>query len=143
VSEDCISGNEIYHFFVYGTLMRGQCREKCWPHPPMRVEAAVIQAALYDLHDYPAIAKGTGVVRGEVWELRPEHMAETLRVLDEVEGFAQREDDLFVRRMVYCKLDDGRELQAWAYYYARRAKLREKDHIPGGPTGWSGWGGNA
>jgi gamma-glutamylcyclotransferase (GGCT)/AIG2-like uncharacterized protein YtfP len=130
------SGN---HLFVYGTLMRGQCREKCWPYPPLRVDPAMIRATLYDLGAYPAIADGTGLVRGEVWELRPEHMTETLRVLDRVEGFAQRDDDLFVRRVVDCKLDDGRELQAWTYYYARLAELSEKDRIPSGPNGWSSW----
>ena len=143
MGEDCTSGNEIHHFFVYGTLMRGQCREKCWPHAPVCVEPALIRATLYDLGDYPAIAEGPGLVRGEVWELHREHMAETFRVLDEIEGFAQQEDDLFLRRMVDCKLGDGRELQAWAYYYARPAKLSEKDRIADGPTGASSWGRNA
>lgn len=130
---------DLCRFFVYGTLKRGQCREKCWPHPPLRVDLAVIRATLYDLGAYPGIVPGDGLVRGELWELRPEHLPETMRVLDEVEGFAQRDDDLFERRQVNCTLDDGREIQAWTYYYARVAVLREVARIRSGVSGWSNW----
>lgn len=105
--------------FVYGTLKRGQCRERCWPHPPLRVDPAVIGATLIELGDYPGVIAGDGLVRGELWELRPEDMQQTLRVLDEVEGYAGHGDDLFVRRIVHCTLEDGRQLTAWAYFYNR------------------------
>jgi gamma-glutamylcyclotransferase (GGCT)/AIG2-like uncharacterized protein YtfP len=130
---------DLCRFFVYGTLKRGQCREKCWPHPPLRVDPAVIRATLYDLGAYPGIVPGDGLARGEVWELRSEHLPATLRVLDSVEGFAERDDDLFVRRVVECTLDDGRTIDAWAYYYARVGALREADRLGEGVRGWSNW----
>jgi gamma-glutamylcyclotransferase (GGCT)/AIG2-like uncharacterized protein YtfP len=130
---------DLCRFFVYGTLKRGQCREKCWPYRPLRVEPAVIRATLYDMGAYPGIVPGDGLVRGEVWELRHEHLPATLRVLDSVEGFAERDDDLFVRRVVECRLDDGRTIEAWAYYYARVAAVREADRLGDGVRGWSSW----
>jgi gamma-glutamylcyclotransferase (GGCT)/AIG2-like uncharacterized protein YtfP len=125
--------------FVYGTLKRGQCRERSWPHEPVCVDYAVIRADLYDLGAYPGIVPGDGLVRGELWQLRPEHMRQTLSVLDEVEGFEQQEDDLFVRRVVSCMLEDGEALSAWTYYYARVTELRDADRIPSNERGWSSW----
>lgn len=127
------------HLFVYGTLMRGQCRARHWPLPPVRIDPATIRAALYDLGAYPGIAEGNELVRGEVWELRPEDMAGTLRVLDAVEGHAKRDDDLYVRRAVRCHLYDGQEVFAWTYFYARPAELSESRRMPAGPGGWSCW----
>ena len=117
------------HLFVYGTLKRSQCREQCWPHPPLRVDTATIQASLYDLGEYPAIIAGTDLVLGEVWELRRKHMEDTLRVLDEIEGYRGCGDDLFVRQIVCCMLEDGRQLAAWAYFYGRREELAEASRI--------------
>src|SRR5687767_9038822 len=108
----------IHRIFVYGTLQRGECRERCWPHAPLRIDEAVIRAALYDLGPYPAIGPGDELVRGELWEIAPDQLEETLRVLDEVEGYTQLGHDLYVRRLVACQLGDGRELSAWTYYFA-------------------------
>ncbi|WP_164104190.1 gamma-glutamylcyclotransferase family protein [Candidatus Laterigemmans baculatus] len=91
----------IAHVFVYGTLRRGQCREGCWPRPPLHVATGFVQAELFDLGPYPAILVGKDWVCGECWTLREEDVEETLRVLDAIEGFAQPgEDDLYVRRVV-------------------------------------------
>jgi len=132
----------VHHIFVYGTLMRGQCREKCWPHPPLRVAEGVIRARLYDLGAYPAIVEGDDLVRGEVWEMRPEHVEQTLETLDEVEGHAKLSDDLYVRRLVRCQLDEGKDVSAWTYFYALPLQLDEARRIPTGKSGWSCWRSN-
>jgi gamma-glutamylcyclotransferase (GGCT)/AIG2-like uncharacterized protein YtfP len=129
----------VQHIFVYGTLQRGQCRERCWPHPPLRVDAATIHAALYDLGPYPAIGPGDDVVRGEVWEISAEHLAATLQALDDVEGYSQLGDDLYVRRLVQCRLEDGREIAAWTYYYGNASRLAQHQLVPPNSAGEVLW----
>ena len=38
-----------HNVFVYGTLMRGELRERCWPHQPLCVIPACVRGLLYDL----------------------------------------------------------------------------------------------
>lgn len=104
--------------FVYGTLCRGQCREACWPRPPVSVEVGYVRGRLFDLGPYPAMLAGDDWVRGECWTLREEDVPETVRVLDEIEGFAQPgEADLYQR----CEVDVFRVPGANASAVARAA----------------------
>lgn len=117
-----MSAREPTAVFVYGTLQRGEERVHCWPHAPLAVTPAVISAQLHDLGPYPAIVPGKDRVAGELWELRPEQLAETLRVLDAVEGYYGHEKaNLYVRRIVACNTQDGRTVPAFTYYYADTA----------------------
>jgi gamma-glutamylcyclotransferase (GGCT)/AIG2-like uncharacterized protein YtfP len=79
----------ICRFFVYGTLCRGQCRERCWPCPPLDITPAWTFGTLYDRHDYPAMRLGHDRVRGECWRFAPEQMNLVREVLDQVEGTDQ------------------------------------------------------
>jgi gamma-glutamylcyclotransferase (GGCT)/AIG2-like uncharacterized protein YtfP len=105
--------------FVYGTLQRGQCRERCWPHAPLSVELATVRGRLYDLGPYPALVAGDDLIGGEVWRLAAEHLSRTLAVLDEVEDVAAGEAGLYARRAVECRTERGAAVRAFAYYYAR------------------------
>jgi pyruvate carboxylase len=92
-----------------------------------------IRGRLFDLGEYPgaiADSKRFSTVRGEVHELLAP--AETLAVLDDVEGYdAKRpERSLFIRKTVEVKLDGGRAVEAWVYFYARA--LGEALEIPDG-----------
>lgn len=111
--------------FVYGTLQRGQEREGCWPRAPQDVIEATIGAELYDLGPYPAIIRGSDRVGGELWKLDPDDMPETLRVLDEIEGFGQEGGDLYERRIVACTTVDGETVEAYAYFYADEDEARK------------------
>ncbi len=83
--------------FVYGTLKRDECRGSMWPYPPVSVRTAYIQARLYDLGPYPAVRVDVDLddpqdwdwVQGELWQVSPTHFAETLQVLDDIEGTNQ------------------------------------------------------
>jgi gamma-glutamylcyclotransferase (GGCT)/AIG2-like uncharacterized protein YtfP len=103
--------------FVYGTLKRGQSRERCWPHPPTSVEPAWVEGTLFDLGPYPALREGTDRVLGEVWTIAEEHLAKTLRELDEIEGYARRKDDLYLRVKVEYQTLDGKAGTAYTYRY--------------------------
>src|SRR5262245_31105020 len=100
--------------FVYGTLKRGQVRERCWPRPPISVEPATVHWALYDLGPYPALVAGDDTVAGELWHLAPGDMQATLAALDRVEGFGGKEDDLYRRVIVECETTTG-STRAWTY----------------------------
>ncbi len=76
------------HFFVYGTLMRGQCRQSLWPRPPRSVTPALVRGQLYDLGEYPALriaADDNDWVEGELWKIAAADVAVTLARLDEIE----------------------------------------------------------
>jgi gamma-glutamylcyclotransferase (GGCT)/AIG2-like uncharacterized protein YtfP len=104
--------------FVYGTLKRGEAREGKWPFLPLQVLPATTRAALYDLGPYPAIGPGDDLVAGELWFLRDEDVAETLRQFDAIEGYQQGGPDLYVRKVIECRDDAGQTHQAFAYFYA-------------------------
>jgi gamma-glutamylcyclotransferase (GGCT)/AIG2-like uncharacterized protein YtfP len=108
--------------FVYGTLKRGEVRERCWPRLPIAVEPATVCGSLYDLGPYPALVAGNDTVVGELWHLAPGDMQSTLAALDRVEGFAGSDDDLYRRVIVECQTDKGRML-AWTYHLASAARL--------------------
>ena len=83
------ASDPICRFFVYGTLCRGQCRERCWPCVPLEITPAWTFGTLYSRHDYPAMRPGNDRVRGECWRFSPEQMSQVREVLDQVEGTDQ------------------------------------------------------
>lgn len=119
---------EVTAVFVYGSLKRGQCREKCWPHAPQRVDEAFTHGSLYDLGPYPAMAEGTDRVEGEVWRFAPEHMPKTLAALDQVEQAAAGEP-LYERRIAGCVTTSGESLPAHMYFFAQPNRLNKTQQI--------------
>ena len=126
-------------FFVYGTLKRGELRESAWPHAPVAISPASVTGQLYDLGPYPALAEGTDRVLGEFWAFKPEDMAATISSLDHVEGYAQSPHDLYERRPVACELADGSHVLAWAYFFARLARLTSASRIEPDGDGVCRW----
>ena len=125
--------------FVYSTLKRGQCRERCWPRKPQRIEPATVRGALYDLGACPALAAGDDCVAGELWHLAPEDLLPTLFELDRVEGFRGRAGDLYERVTITCQTATGSR-QAWTYRFARCEQLKSSQRIAPNPnTGQTHW----
>jgi gamma-glutamylcyclotransferase (GGCT)/AIG2-like uncharacterized protein YtfP len=121
------------HFFVYGTLKRGQCREHCWPVVPVAVQPALTRGQLYDTGPYPAMIEGDDWVVGELWSFHLTDQTTIARVLDVIEEYdEQSPDNLYVRKLVTCWTLDAVETIASTYIYARRrdlATLRRIDPI--------------
>jgi gamma-glutamylcyclotransferase (GGCT)/AIG2-like uncharacterized protein YtfP len=136
-----LAESSIHAVFVYGTLKRGECRARFWPHPPVRVERATIRGRLYDLGPYPALGPGEDIVRGEVWCLAPEYVDETLRALDEVEGATQLKTAYYRRIVVSCRTDDGRDIEAWVYEFGDLSHLQDKPVVLPDANGESSWRG--
>ena len=108
--------------FFYGTLMTAFNRPG-----RTRIDSELtfkgrgsIAAALFDLGMYPAAVPAdheNARVRGEIYEMA--NPVVVLQVLDEIEGYKTTEPDtsLYSRRLTRVTLDDGRTVDAWAYFY--------------------------
>lgn len=109
--------------FVYGTLQRGEVRERCWPRKPLRIEWATVGGQLRDLGEYPALVAGEDLVLGELWHLAAADMDATLATLDEVEWYGQNDDDEYVREVVACRTLSGEDRRAYTYRYAKSHEI--------------------
>ena len=119
--------------FFYGTLMTPFNRTG-----RLRVQEHLVYtgrgsigAALFDLGIYPAaVPAAEGRVWGEVYEMT--HPAIVLQALDELEGYRvdEPESSLYTRVLTPVTLEDGRTVQAWAYFY--NAPLGRAERIESG-----------
>lgn len=105
--------------FVYGTLMRGECR-----HAAIRdagVQTALLAQSpgtLVDLGGYPGLFRGAPdatEVEGEF--IAPDRLDELLPRLDRIEGFRGFgvSGSLYRRTIVDVHVGDGRIREAWTY----------------------------
>ena len=119
--------------FFYGTLMtpfNRTGRLRLDEHLAF-VGHGSISAALFDLGIYPAaVPADDSRVRGEVYELTDPMPA--LRALDELEGYrpGDAETSLYTRKRTHVSLDDGTDVEAWAYFY--NAPLGRAERIESG-----------
>ncbi len=123
--------------FVYGTLMRGRCRERCWPAAPTRVVPASVAGALYGLGSYPGLVAGDDRIAGECWWFADRELPRVFAAIDEVEGYRRRPDDEYRRERSTCRLSNGFTQQVWLYRYAR--PLSGHQPLPPDPDGLVRW----
>lgn len=84
---------------------------------------------MYDLGSYPGVVRGQGTIWGEVYEIS----GDTLRKLDEVEGYRGREDDLYVRDSVTVYFDQRRKFkETGAQMYVYNQDINGRDPVPEG-----------
>lgn len=120
--------------FFYGTLMtpfNRPGRQRITPKLAFEGRGT-IAAALFDLGIYPAAVPTDdgSLVWGEVYVmLEP---SPVLATLDEIEGYRPNEPErsLYVRILTKVTLEDGRMLDAWAYFY--NAPLGRAERIDSG-----------
>lgn len=119
--------------FFYGTLMTPFNRAG-----RLRVDEhliytgrGTIAGALFDLGIYPAAVPASDArVWGEVYRMT--HPTIVLQALDELEGCRadEPESSLYTRGLTPVALQDGRVVDAWAYFY--NAPLGRAERIPSG-----------
>lgn len=111
--------------FVYGTLRSDPSHEMFHVlarHAKFLGEARVA-GRLYDLGEYPGMVlrPSDHSVKGELYDVTPEHWNEVIEQLDRYEGCA--EDDPkpheYCREVVHAELSNGRRVDAWAYVLNR------------------------
>lgn len=119
--------------FFYGTLMTPFHRAG-----RLRVDEHLIYAgrgtiagALFDLGIYPAAVPASDArIWGEAYEMT--HPSIVLQALDELEGYRadEPESSLYTRALTCVTLEDGRVVDAWAYFY--NGPLGRAERIPSG-----------
>jgi gamma-glutamylcyclotransferase (GGCT)/AIG2-like uncharacterized protein YtfP len=125
------------HVFFYGTLMapfNRPGRQRITPKLNY-IGRGSIRAALFDLGIYPAAipAEDQSRVWGEVYEATDPPAV--LSALDEIEGYRTNEPDrsLYTRVLTDVTLEDGREQQAWVYFYnaplGRAQRIESGDYL--------------
>lgn len=130
--------DSITALFAYGTLKRGQCRERYWPAVPQEVLRGTVRGTLWDLGPYPGLTVGEDLVAGEIWLFVRSEMTKILQVLDDVEGYHDQPGDWFVRKSVIATAEGGERLPAWVYYYGRPLPETAKQVLPAanGTVSW-------
>jgi gamma-glutamylcyclotransferase (GGCT)/AIG2-like uncharacterized protein YtfP len=123
--------------FFYGTLMTPFNRPG-----RQRVDTKMsfvgrghIAAALFDLGIYPAAipTHDGSTVWGEVYQMFD--VAAVLAALDEIEGYraSEPERSLYTRTLTEVAMEDGRRVQAWAYFYnaplGRAQRIESGDYL--------------
>ena len=117
--------------FFYGTLMtplRRAGRLRVDQHLAF-AGRGTIAGVLFDLGIYPAAVPASDAqVWGEVYRMA--HPTIVLQALDEFEGFRADEPDssLYTRALTPVTLQDGREIDAWAYFYNAPLGRAERIH---------------
>ncbi|MEA2462850.1 MAG: hypothetical protein QOJ98_597, partial [Acidobacteriota bacterium] len=80
---------------------------------------ARVAGRLYDLGAYPGMSLSSGgqYVRGEIYEVHPDHWSSVIQRLDEYEGCSDRdaEPHEYRRELVRAELRSGESVDAWAY----------------------------
>jgi gamma-glutamylcyclotransferase (GGCT)/AIG2-like uncharacterized protein YtfP len=103
------------------------------------VDRACTRGTLVDLGPYPALLPGDSVVGGELWYISPQDMQVTLDVLDRIECFGIDDVDLYVRRMVTCRDEQGEEVTAYTYFLADPDQAAGMDRVAPDPDGACRW----
>ena len=128
------------HLFVYGTLRKdaGHPMHAVLVRHASLVGRATVRATLYSLGEYPGLVPsqdGADFVKGEVYHIEDSGLERTLSFLDDYEGLGPGNPPphQFRREMVSAKLDDGREVDAWAYVlnqaHAGLRRIRSGDFV--------------
>ena len=78
-------------------------------------------------------------IRGELWTLPMEQMVETLASLDELEGYRQREDDLYHRVVTQCHLGTQIHPSVAAYTYLYLKELPPEVEVRPNEDGICDW----
>jgi len=108
--------------FVYGTLRRGfRLHHHLKRSGAQFVANGKVQAELFDLGEFPgarASTKPGKTVAGELY--RVGKVENTLKVLDQIEGFSPRNPGMFERGMTEVTLPNGARRLAWIYWYRWR-----------------------
>jgi gamma-glutamylcyclotransferase (GGCT)/AIG2-like uncharacterized protein YtfP len=98
--------------FVYGTLLRGECRGRvlrCFPSTPGRIVGGLVDCA-----SYPGLVAGEGWVQGELVAVTDPVV---MRELDGIEGFPGfgRGEGLYRRTLVRVACEWPARPLAWTY----------------------------
>lgn len=121
------------YVFVYGTLRRdaGHDMHHVLAAHASLVGSATVRGELYTLGEYSGLiprSDTTDRVRGELYEIEPAGVERALRALDDYEGLGEKSlpPHEYRREMLPVEVDDGRQVDAWAYVLNRSLEGLER-----------------
>lgn len=122
MTSDTLWNNNHLPLFVYGTLRPGELNYRhLLAGCTVRETPARITGRLYQVRDedYPYVIEGTGVVLGEIIEIRPDLYNATLRTIDDLEDYWPEDEaaSLYLRRPIEAFFENGQSLTAWVYLW--------------------------
>jgi gamma-glutamylcyclotransferase (GGCT)/AIG2-like uncharacterized protein YtfP len=108
--------------FVYGTLRRREKNHQAYlAGRYSRCRPATVRGHLFfePRQGYPYLLAGDGIVRGELFDLKPESYTETLARLDALEEYDPHDEagSVYLRRLAEASLEDGSRCECWTYYW--------------------------
>ncbi|AMV73325.1 gamma-glutamylcyclotransferase [Desulfuromonas carbonis] len=108
--------------FVYGTLRQGGRYHQ--PYLAGRFlswQPATLSGRLFyePREEYPCLLPGSGMARGEIYQLEPATAASTLARIDRLEEYLPDKEtaSLYLRREALAYREDGEEVKVWVYYW--------------------------
>ena len=116
-------------FFVYGTLIKGMGNDVLIPDEAKRIKGYT-KGRMYNVGLFPAVVDGNDKIHGEIVFVPSFLYKRTMRVLDTLEGYHGKDDDMYKRRIVDVWDIDGNETLAWIYIWNRG--IKDLEYIPHG-----------
>lgn len=108
--------------FVYGSLRPGNIHfDRLLKGKITKVTPARVRGSLY-AHvslPWPCLVPGDGEVKGEIIHIAPDVYDMVMVALDDWEDYDPRDESgsLYLRRVVTAITADGKEEQAWCYFW--------------------------
>ncbi|QIW24991.1 gamma-glutamylcyclotransferase [Sulfolobus sp. S-194] len=117
------------YLFVYGSLRYGFELHHLLENSRFVGLAYTEGYKMYDLGSYPGVVKGDGIIYGEVYEVDDN----TILLLDKVEDYRGRPDDLYIREKTKVYFDDKRRYSlSDVYIYIYNQDISGRDLIEEG-----------
>ncbi|BFH72601.1 gamma-glutamylcyclotransferase [Sulfurisphaera javensis] len=117
------------YLFVYGSLRYGFELHHLLSNSRFVGLAFTEGYKMYDLGSYPGVIKGDGIIYGEVYEVDED----TINLLDRVEDYRGRPDDLYIREKTKVYFDDKRKYSlSDVYIYVYNQDISGRDLIDEG-----------
>lgn len=119
--------NKISSIFIYGTLKRGERNYdyvdiNIGRQTRIKIYKAMTNGDLYTLGHLP-VAKfdnnTQNIIYGEVHIFDESCFPRVLALLDHLEGYNTPKDSLYIRKIINVTLENGREMQTYAYEFNR------------------------
>ncbi|PVU77691.1 gamma-glutamylcyclotransferase [Acidianus hospitalis] len=124
------------YLFAYGTLRYGFELHHLLKDSRFVGLGFIEGYKMYDIGNYPGVVRGDGIVWGEVYEIKDE----LISLLDEVEDYKGRPDDLYIREKTRVYFDQKRRYYIDnVNFYRYNHGIEFRDEIePGDYSRWVG-----
>ena len=111
-------------FFVYGTLIKGMGNDGLIPDEAKRIKGYT-RGKMFNVGLFPAVVNGKDKIHGEIVYVPSYLYKRTMKVLDTLEGYRGKDDDMYKRVIKKVWDNGGNEIDCWMYLWNRDIKGME------------------